>query len=116
MRILIIPRAERREIFQIISKRLLASVARWYIFKEKNPNLGKFPKVTQWKMLVFLATFVHFIVKLYTYFMAIWYIFSVLVCRTDKNLAALLLATRERDYANKTNLCLRILHKSHRLL
>jgi hypothetical protein len=30
------------------------SVARWNIFKPKNPNLGKFWYFLQWKMLAFL--------------------------------------------------------------
>jgi hypothetical protein len=29
-----------------------ARVARWYIFKPKTPNLGKFWSALQWKMLV----------------------------------------------------------------
>jgi hypothetical protein len=32
-------------------------VARWYIFQTKNPNLGKFWKVFQFKKLEFLAKF-----------------------------------------------------------
>jgi hypothetical protein len=64
-------------------------------FQTKNPNLGKFGRVLQWKMLV--------------YFMAIWYIlrsfgivcgvlvyiFPVLVSCTKKNLATL-----ARTYSN----------------
>jgi hypothetical protein len=48
-------------------------VARWYIFKPKNPNLGKFGRVLRWKMLI--------------YFMSIWSIlrpfgigYGILVC------------------------------------
>jgi hypothetical protein len=35
-------------------------VARWYFYVTKNPNMGKFCRVLQWKMSV--------------YFMAIWFI------------------------------------------
>jgi hypothetical protein len=34
---------------------VLIRVARGYIFKPKNPNLGKFCRVLQWKMLVYLV-------------------------------------------------------------
>jgi hypothetical protein len=69
-------------------------VARWFLFKPKNPNLGKFWRNTYWKMLM--------------YFMAIWNIlqtfgifydqlifclhlvlFPVLVACTKKSLATL---------------------------
>jgi phosphotransferase system glucose/maltose/N-acetylglucosamine-specific IIC component len=46
------------------------------IFSNKNPYLGKFWRVFQWNALV--------------YFVAIWYIFNVLICCTKKNLATLL--------------------------
>jgi hypothetical protein len=42
-------------------------VARRHIFKPKNPNLGKFWRVLQWKMLVYFNG--HLV-----YFRAIWYI------------------------------------------
>jgi hypothetical protein len=29
-------------------------VARWFVFKPKNPNLGKFGRAFEWKMLVFV--------------------------------------------------------------
>jgi hypothetical protein len=51
------------------------SVARWYIFNQ-NPNLGKFWKVLQWKMLVFLLPFCLFYGQM-VYLMDIWYIFGV---------------------------------------
>jgi hypothetical protein len=61
----------------------------------KNPNLGKFWRVLQWKMLVYfmdtrsiLRSFVIFYGHL-VYFVVIWHIFPVLVFCTKKNLAAL---------------------------
>jgi hypothetical protein len=65
----------------------LSSVARWYIFKTKNPNLGKFLGALQRKMLVYFISIlsiprpiiilngnlVHFVV-----------LFPVLVCCTPK--------------------------------
>jgi hypothetical protein len=65
-------------------------------FQTKNPNLCKFGKVLQWKMLVlfvsiwsilrpnglFYGPLVHFVL--------IWNIFTVLICCTEKNLATLL--------------------------
>jgi hypothetical protein len=70
-------------------------VARWYIFSNQNPNLGKFWSVLQFKMLVtfmairsilqpFRIFYVHFV-----YFKVIWYIFPVLVCCPKKNLETL---------------------------
>jgi hypothetical protein len=62
-------------------------VARWLVFKPKNPNLGKFWRILHWKMLVYfmdtwsiLRSFVIFyghLVKL----VVIWYIFSRFVPR-----------------------------------
>jgi hypothetical protein len=76
---------------------LTDSVASWYIFKPKNPNLGKFWKVLQWKMLticLFYSQMVHWYIcidfmaicyilwsfGIFTYghlvnFMSIWYIY-----------------------------------------
>jgi hypothetical protein len=67
-------------------------------FQTKNPDLGKFWKVFQWKMLVFLWPFCLFYGHM-VYVMAIWYIlwsFGIFfpfwyICRTEKNLA-----TREK--------------------
>jgi hypothetical protein len=42
-------------------------------FQTKNPNLGKFWKVLQWKMLVFLVPFCLFYGQM-LYFVAKWYI------------------------------------------
>jgi hypothetical protein len=51
-------------------------------FQTKNPNLGKFWRVLQWKMFVYYLS-VWSILRLFgifcgplVYFMAIWYIFS----------------------------------------
>jgi hypothetical protein len=68
---------ERREIT------IVARVARWYVyFHTKNTNLVKFWKVLQRKVLVFFAIsplnglfYGHLV-----HFVAIWYIFPVLVC------------------------------------
>jgi hypothetical protein len=38
-------------------------------FQTKNPNLGKFWRVLQWKILVY------FVAIWYTYYIATWYIF-----------------------------------------
>jgi hypothetical protein len=63
-------------------------------FQTKNPELGKFWMILQWKMLVYnWWPFCQFSSNL-VYFMAIWYnfphfgiFFTVLVCCTKKNLA-----------------------------
>jgi hypothetical protein len=66
----------------------LVRVARWYIFKTKNPNLGKFLRVLQWKMLkyfmdigsilqqigLFYDHLVCFMVIWYMYFSPFWYV------------------------------------------
>jgi hypothetical protein len=65
-------------------------------FQTKHPNLGKFYRVLQWKMLLYFMT-VGSILRPLVYFVAIcyilWlfgrYIFPVLVYCTNKNLAAL---------------------------
>jgi hypothetical protein len=33
-----------------------ARVARWFIFKPKNPNLGKFWRALEWNMFVYFMT------------------------------------------------------------
>jgi hypothetical protein len=43
-----------------------ASVARWFYFQTKSPNLGKFCSALELKMLEFFMTIME-------YFMAIWY-------------------------------------------
>jgi hypothetical protein len=51
-------------------------------FKAKNPNLGKFWAVLQWKMWIYYAYLVYFYDYL-VYFMAIWYIlwpFGIFYC------------------------------------
>jgi hypothetical protein len=61
-------------------------------FQTKNPNLGKFWRVLQWKMLVYFRTIWSILRPLeifygqVVYFVFIWYI---LVCCTEKNLATL---------------------------
>jgi hypothetical protein len=68
-------------------------------FQTKNPILGKFWKVLQWKMLVFYGQMV--------YFMAIWYImwsfgifFPFWYIATEKNLATLPAAPMQMSYIN----------------
>jgi hypothetical protein len=65
-------------------------------FQTKTPNLGKFLRDLDWKMLIYFMA-VHY--KLWTFgkfydhlgnFVLIWYIFPVLVPQTKKNLATLL--------------------------
>jgi hypothetical protein len=58
---------------------------------EKNPDLGKFWMVLQWKMLaICYVTRPTGIFCGHLFFWAVWYIFPVLVCCTKKNLATLL--------------------------
>jgi hypothetical protein len=65
-------------------------------FKIKNPNLGKFWRALEWKMLISFMAFLNILQtfrKFYdhlVHFVFIWYIFSVLVTCTKKNLATLL--------------------------
>jgi hypothetical protein len=63
-------------------------VARWFVFKPKNPNLGKFWRALDLKMFIYF--------NFMGYFMTIWYIlcslgtfFPVLVSCAKKNLATL---------------------------
>jgi hypothetical protein len=81
-------------------------------FQTQNPNLGKFWRVLQWKMLVYILaiwsilqlsgifcghfwynvwSFGIFLPFWYNVHMVIWYIFAVLVCSIEKNLASVLL-------------------------
>jgi glycosyltransferase involved in cell wall biosynthesis len=53
-----------------------ARVARWYIFKPKKPNLGKFLRVLQWKILVYFMDIWSIFRPFRIYFMALWYILS----------------------------------------
>jgi hypothetical protein len=59
----------------------LVRVARWFVFKPKNPNLGKFWRVLQWKILVYFVTNRSILRPLeifyghLVYFVVIWYIF-----------------------------------------
>jgi hypothetical protein len=50
-------------------------VARWHFFKPKNPNLGKFWRVLQWKILVYFMA-IWYILWPFGIFMFIWYQFS----------------------------------------
>jgi hypothetical protein len=64
-------------------------------FQIKNRNLGKFWRVLQWKMLVYFIDIWSILRPFYTYnghlvyFVVIWYIFSILLYCTKKNLATL---------------------------
>jgi hypothetical protein len=60
-------------------------------FQTKNPKLGKFWRVLQWKMLVYFMVYftaIQFYGR-FVYFVVIWFLFSVLVYCAKKNLAAL---------------------------
>jgi hypothetical protein len=66
-------------------------------FQTKNPNLDKSWRDFQWKMLVYVMTFWSilrpfglFVAVIVLVLMSIWYIFTVLVCCSKKNLATLL--------------------------
>jgi hypothetical protein len=65
-------------------------------FQTKSPNLGKFGRVLQWKMLVYFAdtwSILGLTVIFYGHwveFVAIWHIFLVLVFCVKKNLATLI--------------------------
>jgi hypothetical protein len=81
-----------------------SGVARWFLFKPQNPNLGKFWRLLDWKILMYfmaiwniLQTFWIFY-RHFGYFITIWYIlcssgtfFTALVSCTKKNLATLIL-------------------------
>jgi hypothetical protein len=75
---------------------LAIRVARWFVFKTKNPNLGKFWRALDWKKWIYfmaisnmLWTFGIFYAHL-VHLVLIWDIFPVLVSWTKKNLATLL--------------------------
>jgi hypothetical protein len=78
------------------SCRLPIRVARWHIFKQKSPiwvNFGGYSNGRCWYIICPLGLFyvylVYFVAIRYI-FVDIWYIFPVLVCCIDKNLATLL--------------------------
>jgi hypothetical protein len=64
-------------------------------FQTKNPNLGKFWRVLQWKILVYFMTIWSILrpLKIFyghlVHFLLIWYIFPILVSCTKNNLATL---------------------------
>jgi hypothetical protein len=58
------------------------------IFLNRNPNLGKFWRVLQWKMLLYFKA-VWYIYCYLVYFTVVWYISSLLVRFTKTNLATL---------------------------
>jgi hypothetical protein len=66
-----------------------------HIFKPKTPNLGKFWRALQCKMLVYFMAIwsirrsFGLVCGNFVYFMVFSYIFPVLVCCTKKNLATL---------------------------
>jgi hypothetical protein len=61
---------------------LCARVARWFIFKPKNPNLGKIWRDSEWKNLLYLMTICDILLPFgsihsrLVWFVVIWYIFS----------------------------------------
>jgi hypothetical protein len=75
--------------------------AKWYIgtfcgrlvyFQTKNPNFGKLWRALRWKKLVFFMDILSILQPngIKVHFVAVWYIFAVLVCCTEKNLATLI--------------------------
>jgi hypothetical protein len=70
---------------------LLQQGCQMVCFQTKNPNLGKFLRVLQWKMMVyFIDTWSIYSILLY--FMDIWYILVLVACwylEPRKNLATL---------------------------
>jgi hypothetical protein len=62
-------------------------------FQTRNPDLGKFWRILQWKMLIYLMT-IWSIIRQFNLFvvcilMVVWHIFTLLVCCANKNLATL---------------------------
>jgi hypothetical protein len=61
-------------------------VARWFVFKTKNPNLGQFWKSLEWKMLLYFMIIWNILWPFgimygsLVQFVVIWYIFPILVC------------------------------------
>jgi hypothetical protein len=79
----------------------VSRVARWYTFSPP-PNLGKFWRILQGKMLVYSMAIWSILLSFGTfcghlvYFMVIWYIFPVLVYCTKINLATLPVSQGQR--------------------
>jgi hypothetical protein len=71
-------------------------VARWFVFKPKNPNLCKFGRALDWKMFIYITAIWNILVTFgifydhLVHFLFIWYIFPVLVSCAKKNLATLM--------------------------
>jgi hypothetical protein len=83
-----------------------ARVARWFVFQTKNPNLGKFWKVSHWNMLVYcmdtwsiLLSFVIYYGRLVNVVRGNLVYFSRFGICTKKNLATLV----ECNYASPLN-------------
>jgi hypothetical protein len=73
-------------------------------FQTQNPNLGKFGKVLQWKMPVFLWTSSLFHGQMVYFMVILWsfgIFFPVLVCRTEKNLATGLRTKHNRFFVHR---------------
>jgi hypothetical protein len=51
---------------RIHEHRVLCRVARWFTFKPQNPDLGKFLRALDWKMLIYIWNILRT-------FMTIWY-------------------------------------------
>jgi hypothetical protein len=64
-------------------------------FQTKNPDLGKFRRTLEWKMLKYFISFWNILRTFgifcdhFVHFVLIWYIFPVLVSCTMENLATL---------------------------
>jgi hypothetical protein len=70
-------------------------------FQTKNPNLGKFWRALDWKMFIYFVAIWNILWRFgivyehLVHFVFIWYIITVLVSCTNKNLATLLRTVQE---------------------
>jgi hypothetical protein len=71
----------------------ISRVARWYIFKPKIPIWVNFSASCKERCWPFYCHFVYFMAIWYV-FGSFWYIFPVLVCCAEKNLATLRISMR----------------------
>jgi hypothetical protein len=79
-------------------------------FQTKNPNLCKFWRVLNWKLLIYFIAIWniyrhlgYFMTIWYAHLVFIWYIFPVLVSCTMKNLATLLASRFAHNYLVSAN-------------
>jgi hypothetical protein len=88
--------ASWKKVFVHIGVILQDRDARWYICKPNNPIWVNFLRLwiehfgIFWSFSIFYDPVVHILYCHLVYFVDIWYIFPILVCCTEKNLATLL--------------------------